>query len=70
MPKIKCDVQIRFMKKSFLISELERLMREQDDPETNKDMEKAHMEADELLLRYINDEEIRRAFETIPRGYQ
>lgn len=33
------------------------------------DPETAHSEADELLLRYIDDDEIRAAFEAVPRWY-
>ena len=33
------------------------------------DPEVAHSEADELLLRYINDKDIEEAFEEVPRWY-
>ena len=33
------------------------------------DPELAHSEADELLLRYINDKDIEEAFEEVPRWY-
>ena len=33
------------------------------------DEENAHVEADELLLDYINDEDIRKSFENIEKWY-
>lgn len=33
------------------------------------DMEASHAEADELLLQYINDPEIEKAFEEVPKWY-
>ena len=35
----------------------------------NTDVEAVHAEADELLLNYINDSEIEKAFENVPRWY-
>ena len=35
----------------------------------NGDVEATHAEADELLLKYINDPEIEEAFEEVPRWY-
>jgi hypothetical protein len=37
--------------------------------ERHCDPESAHMTADELLLCYIGDPEIREAFEAVPRWY-
>ena len=35
----------------------------------NSDVECAHVNADNLLLQYINDNEISEAFEAVPRWY-
>jgi hypothetical protein len=37
--------------------------------ELKHDLEVAHSEADELLLSYINDPEIEKAFEEVPKWY-
>ena len=52
------------MKKWFLVAELERLR-----PMGDEDMEMAHLEADNLLLEYVNDDDIRRAYDEIPKSY-
>lgn len=36
---------------------------------TNDDPENAHLSADQALLAYINDPEITRAFEAVPKWY-
>ena len=36
---------------------------------TEADPELAHSEADELLIRYINDKDIEEAFEEVPKWY-
>ena len=46
-----------------LISRLKELIGEWSDPEAS------HAEADELLLNYINDPEIEKAFEEVPKWY-
>jgi hypothetical protein len=33
------------------------------------DYEKAHAEADRLIIAYIKDKDIAKAFEDVPRGY-
>lgn len=35
----------------------------------NTDVEATHAEADELILRYLNDPEVEKAFEDVPRWY-
>ena len=35
----------------------------------NSDVEAVHAEADELLLNYINDSEIEKAFDEVPKWY-
>lgn len=59
------------MKKSFLISELNRLAEEEQYPPYSGDFgkEMLHMKADDLLIDYINDPKIREAFEEIVKGY-
>jgi len=34
-----------------------------------EDYEFAHMEADKLLIEFINDDEITEAFNNLPKGY-
>lgn len=46
-----------------LISKLKELIGDETDPEAS------HAEADELLLNYINDPEIEKAFEEVPKWY-
>jgi hypothetical protein len=36
---------------------------------SSKDTEGAHIEADELLLKYINDQEITNAYNTLHKWY-
>lgn len=48
--------------------ELERRLREIADD--MNDPEAAHQYADRLLLLYIGDEDVRKAFEAITKGYQ
>ena len=47
--------------KSYLLKELKEL--------TEADPELAHGEADELLINYINDAEIEKAFDEVPKWY-
>ena len=46
-----------------LISKLKELIGDEMDPEAS------HAEADELLLNYINDPEIEKVFEEVPKWY-
>ena len=50
------------MSRDELIAELLRLKNEADE-------EEAHIEADDLLLEYIADEEITAAFRAVPKWY-
>ena len=50
------------MTRKFLLARL-RILSKDGDPET------AHVEADKLLLDYINDEEIREAFDSWNKWY-
>ena len=50
------------MDKNKLINELTIL-------QSDDDNEEAHKKADNLLLEFINDEEITSAFEDVPRWY-
>lgn len=51
----------RGMLKSEILAVLQEL--------TGADHELAHIEADEALLQYINDKDIEKAFEEVPRWY-
>jgi hypothetical protein len=51
----------RGMLKSEILATLQEL--------TEADPELAHAEADEALLQYINDKDIEKAFEEVPRWY-
>lgn len=51
------------MTKKELLHELRQLKKDQSDPERN------HVEADDLLLAYINDEEITDAFDRLEKFY-
>lgn len=55
------------MKKTFLILELNRL--EDESNLEGSDIEKIHLQVDHILLDYINDDQIREAFEAIVKGY-
>lgn len=50
------------MNKQELIEKLKEL-------HSSVDYEIAHIEADNLLIEYINDEDIMKAFEQVPRWY-
>lgn len=50
------------MKLSALLAKLKEL-------EINKDIEIAHMMADDALLEYIGNKEVRQAFDAIDKGY-
>ena len=50
------------MTKDELIKQLKDLL-------ANKDQEMAHVEADDLLLKFINDKEISEAYESIEKWY-
>lgn len=50
------------MNKSELIAKLEKI-------KENSDTEVAHADADEALLEFINDAEIREAYEKIEKWY-
>ena len=50
------------MKKEELVDALHELS-------TDDDTEDAHIKADELLLKYINDDEINEAFHSIDKWY-
>lgn len=52
------------MDKKYLLKELNKLS-----PTINSDFEEAHIKADELLLEYINDKEIKEAFYNVDRCY-
>ena len=52
------------MSKEELIAALKELLN--DD---SRDMEANHVDADELLLKFIDDDEIRQAFESIEKYY-
>lgn len=52
------------MDKQELLSELRRLKDDDDD-----DIESAHVQADDLLIAYIGDQEIKAAFEAIDKWY-
>jgi hypothetical protein len=50
------------MTKTMLIKALRKLAR-------GKDIEVAHSEADDLLIKFINDSDIKIAYERIPKWY-
>jgi hypothetical protein len=54
------------MTKEELIAELNKIYDGQD---SNTDVEVDHMNADELLLKYINDDEVSDAFNAIYKWY-
>jgi len=60
------------MKKEKLLEKLAKI-KERMDSDAEEDTyyyeEDAHIDADELLLEFINDEEILEAFESIPKWY-
>ena len=51
------------------ISRAEVISRLQELEGDDGDIEASHAEADELLLQYINDPEIEKAFEEVPKWY-
>lgn len=53
-------------KREKLLARLEGLRK---DSKERKDLDALHMEADDLLLDYIGDPEISRAFNAIPKYY-
>lgn len=63
--KVKCIIEKGDSKisKAELLKELQELSKDSADPEAS------HAEADELLLRYVNDSEIEQAFDKVPRWY-
>lgn len=52
------------MNKEYLLEELKKLS-----GELTRDYEYTHIKADDLLLKYINDKEITKAFENVGRWY-
>lgn len=52
------------MDKKKLIIELQKISRTEND-----DYETTHYKADKLLLQYINDEEITKAYENVGKWY-
>ena len=63
--KVKCIVE----KGDSKISRAELLSRLQELSDDSADIEAVHAEADELLLSYINDKEIEKAFDEVPKWY-
>ena len=63
--KIKATVEKGDAKisRAALIASLKELVGDNSDPEAT------HAEADELLLQYINDPEIEKVFEEVPKWY-
>jgi hypothetical protein len=57
------------MTKDELLAALKQIADQQGDPAHPWITEDAHQEADGLLLDYINDEEIRHAFDAIGKWY-
>lgn len=57
------------MDKEQLILELKEIPKKYNSNKSSYDGETAHIEADELLLRYINDKEITEAFNNIEKWY-
>lgn len=53
--------------KQDLLLDLRKIKARLDGAQT--DQERAHERADELLIRYIDDEHITAAYEAIPRWY-
>lgn len=58
----RTDVAARAWARAELLARLRGLVAE-------RDVEAAHGDADEALLEYINDPEIREAFEAVPKWY-
>ena len=52
------------MDKEKLINELKKLSRNVD-----RDFEVTHWKADELLIKYINDKDIKKAFDNVGKWY-
>lgn len=61
-PCADCGCGIRYFDKENLLSELKRLKEE-------RDHEVAHVDADEALLKFINDDEVSKAFYEIEKWY-
>lgn len=57
------------MTKQQLLENLQNIVRGQTDPLFHTDQEGDHLEADDLLLTFINDPEIRVAFDEIDKWY-
>lgn len=51
------------------LEELKEKLKAIIDRQSNRDTERDHIEADGLLLEYINDEEVTRLFEEIEKWY-
>ena len=52
------------MDKEKLINELKKLS-----SNVNNDFEMTHWKADELLIKYINDKDIKKAFDNVGKWY-
>ena len=57
------------MKKQKQMSRKEKLIKDLKDLQECSDIESAHGDADDLLLDYINDKEVREAFDNIEKWY-
>ena len=59
--------EIKDMDRTTLISKLNEISESQKRP--GRDLEINHIDADDLLLEYINDEEVSEAFHSIDKWY-
>lgn len=57
------------MTKEEAIIRLKEIAKQCKDVEKRYDADEAHCDADMILLEYINDEEIREAWHSVPKWY-